>query len=125
MAVECVYPIPEATSTGVLFMMGQIVGLVMVLVYPKAAASISTDSYVYNYVQTCDKPGGSSSGNSTTLAPITKLSALDYKIPLYAQCLLQVFITIVFIVFFKCANLRLRSEREKYAEKILSSARQN
>jgi FLVCR family MFS transporter 7 len=126
MAVECVYPIPEATSTGLLFITGQLVGLVMIVVYPKAADSISTDSYVYNFVQTCNKPAnaGNSTTSTTTSAPIANLSVLDYKLPLYFQCFFQVVITIVFIVFFKCAYLRLRSEREKFAERILSSARQ-
>ncbi len=126
MAVECVYPIPEATSTGLLFITGQLVGLIMIVVYPKASVSISSDSYVYNYVQTCNKQShaGNSTTTTSTAAPIANLSVLDYKIPLYFQCFFQVVITIVFIVFFKCAYLRLRSEREKFAERILSTARQ-
>ena len=128
MAIECVYPIPEATTTGLLFIAGQIVGIVMIAGYPKLATPISMDSYVYQSVQTCTSrtPGGNSTTTtpfSTTTPSAASLTVLDFKYPLYGQTLLLVGISLFFSLFFKCAYLRLRSEREKLAEKILSSAR--
>jgi FLVCR family MFS transporter 7 len=132
MSVECVYPIPEATSTGLLFIGGQIVGVVMILFYPKLATPIDANSYVYNSIQTCTA-GGSSSLNTTTpamgftstIAPSgsSQLTVLDFRNPLYGQSFILVFISITFTLFFKCAYLRLRSERERLAEQILNSAR--
>jgi FLVCR family MFS transporter 7 len=125
MAVECVYPIPEATSTGLLFIMGQLVGFVMIILYPKTAEKISPDSFVYNNVQKCVKiNSGSNSTTTTSQAPIIgDLAAFDFKYPLYGQCLFQCAITLIFVIFFKCAYLRLRSEKEKEAERILNSVR--
>lgn len=125
MAVECVYPIPEATSTGLLFIAGQVVGIFMIVFYPKTASSIDSNSYVYNFVQTCTNSNSTNPGNLTLASDLVKtsLSVLDYKYPLYGQCIVQVVISILFTIFFKCSYLRLRSEREKLAEKILNSAR--
>jgi FLVCR family MFS transporter 7 len=114
MSIECVYPIPEATSTGLLFIGGQVVGIAMILAYPKTATQLPPDSYVYNNVQTC------TTGNKTTTT--SSLVVLDYTYEVYFQTLLQVAVAIIFIIFFKCAYLRLRSEREKRAEKILNSS---
>lgn len=129
MAVECVYPIPEATSTGILFMGGQVVGILMIIIYPKTATKLETDSFEYQFVQTCLSHNGtnsSSSSTTTTAAAVSltsDLNVLDFKYQMYFQSVFQVAVAIVFVIFFKCAYLRLRSEREKLAEKILNSAR--
>lgn len=130
MAIECVYPIPEATTTGLLFIAGQVVGIVMIAGYPKMATPISMDSYVYQSVQTCTSrsPADNSTTTTTTAMSTTtpsaaSLTVLDFKYPLYGQTLLLVVVSLFFTLFFKCAYLRLRSEREKLAEKILNSAR--
>lgn len=116
MSVECVYPIPEATTTGLLFIGGQAVGIVMILAYPYAAAEIPKDSFIYTNVQKCITT------NSTSI--ISSLTVADYKYPLYAQTIIFVLIAIIFTIFFKCPYLRLRTEREKLAEEILNSSRQ-
>ena len=130
MSVECVYPIPEATSTGLLFIAGQIVGVVMILFYPKLATPIDSNSYVYNSIQTCTASGSSlnattpAMSTTTTTSPASpQLTVLDFRNPLYGQTFILVFISVTFTLFFKCAYLRLRSEREKLAEQILNSAR--
>ena len=129
MAIECVYPIPEATTTGLLFIAGQIVGIAMIAGYPKMATPISMDSYVYQSVQTCtsrtpaDNSTTTTAAMSTTTPSTASLTVLDFKYPLYGQTLLLVAVSLFFTLFFKCAYLRLRSEREKLAEKILNSAR--
>lgn len=115
MSVECVYPIPEATSTGLLFMSGQFTGILMIILYPKTAVKLDPASYEYNFVQTCASVNGTS---DTT----DNLTVLDFKYQIYFQTACQVFVTLVFIVFFKCAYLRLRSERERLAEKILNTS---
>ncbi|CAF0870715.1 unnamed protein product [Brachionus calyciflorus] len=117
MAIECVYPIPEATSTGLLFIAGQIFGIVLILFYPKMANKVEPDSFIYDKIQTCVQL------NRTYFSEESVLNVLDFKYPLYGQCVLQCLIAIFFTIFFKCSYLRLRSEREKLAERILSSAR--
>ena len=123
MSIECVYPIPEATSTGLLFIAGQVFGIVMILFYPKLAKNVDKDSYVFNSIQTCLNSNSNSSFTTTASSGVSQLSVLDFKIPLFGQALLLTIIAILFIIFFKCAYLRLRSEREKLAEQILNSAR--
>lgn len=131
MSVECVYPIPEATTTGILFMGGQIVGILMILLYPLTAKRVEPDSYVYLYVQTCQSTNGNATTTPATTTTTTTeksftssdLNVLDFTNQMYFQSISQVVIAIVFILFFKCAYLRVRSEREKLAEKILNSAR--
>lgn len=125
MSVECVYPIPEATSTGLLFIAGQIVGIIMIVVYPKAARVIQTDSYIYNSVQSCTSNAPTTNHTITTTASSIYLSVLDYKYPLYSQAILFAIMSIGFTIFFKCAYLRLRSEREKEVERIMRSAANN
>jgi len=117
MSVECVYPIPEATSTGLLFIAGQIVGIVMIILYPMLAKKVEPDTYIYNHIQTCV------AANSTTAAGAADLSVLEFMNPLYGQTILFALMSVFFTVFFKCAYLRLLSERKKEAEKIMQSAR--
>ena len=137
MAVECVYPIPEATSTGILFMSGQVVGILMIVIYPKTAIKLEPSSYEYEFVQTCLSKNGTNSSTTTTKSGLfttsafllststssSNLNVLDFKYQMYFQSAFQVTAAIIFIAFFKCAYLRLRSEKEKMAEKILNSAR--
>ena len=132
MSVECVYPIPEATTTGLLFISGQIVGILMILIYPQTALKLDPNSYQYQNVQTCQNTNSSDVTTTmtmmttmiTTSKPATsRLDVLDFTYEMYFQAGAQVFVSILFILFFKCAYLRLRSEREKLAEKILNSAR--
>lgn len=124
MSVECVYPIPEATSTGLLFIAGQLVGIGMIVGYPKMAQQVQSDSFTYKFVQKCTSNSNNFNSSTTTTSSNTvDLTVLDYKYPLYAQTIVFFVITIFFTKFFKCAYLRLRSEREKLAEKILNSAK--
>jgi MFS transporter, FLVCR family, MFS-domain-containing protein 7 len=129
MAVECVYPIPEATSTGLLMIAGQIFGIVMILAYPKLAKQVDFNSYDFRILQTCTDtsvPSNASFSSTTTTIKTTtssELAVLDYTYPLYGQTAMLVLFSLIFVLFFKCAYLRLRSEREKLAEKILNSVR--
>jgi MFS transporter, FLVCR family, MFS-domain-containing protein 7 len=126
MAVEVVYPIPEATSTGLLFIAGQLVGIALIVIYPSMATDVDKNSYVYQYVQTCDPVdhGSIFSNATTTLSPSAQiLQIVDYKNPLYAQTALYVVVAIFFIIFFKCPYLRLKMEQEHKAEQILNSAK--
>ena len=117
MSVECVYPIPEATTTGLLFIAGQVVGIIMILGYPALAPEVPKDSYTYTNVQTCISANTTS--NSTA-----SLNVVNYQYPLYGQTGLFVIVAIIFTLFFKCPYLRLRTERERLAEEILNSSRQ-
>ena len=104
MSVECVYPIPEATSSGFLFIGGQLIGFIMILVYPEASGNVSITSYTYTNIQTC------TNANSTL---DNDLSVLDYKYPLIAQASILTLVSIIFTIFFKCPYLRLAIEQER------------
>jgi hypothetical protein len=116
LSVECVYPIPEATSSGIILTISQIVSVVMIFIYPQEAATVKKDSYVYNNVQTCVTENGDSR-NSTS----SDLQVLDFNNSLYAQTIIFFFVTIFFIIRFKCPYLRLKSEQQKIAQNILGS----
>jgi FLVCR family MFS transporter 7 len=119
--LECVYPIPEATSTGLLFLAGQVFGIAVIVGNPKIAKKIDSDSYIYNNVQTCTSTSWVPINSTTIRPPSNQLVVLDFNTPLFIQTIVFVFIAIFFTLFFKCSYLRLRSEREKQVEQILNS----
>ena len=117
MSVECVYPIPEATATGLLNIAGQLVGIIMILAYPKIAPKVPEDSYTYTNIQTC------LNSNSTSNSSVSSLTVIDYKYTLYGQTIFFSIISILFTIFYKCPYLRIKTERERLTEQILNSAR--
>ena len=101
--VECTYPLSESTSTGLLFITGQLTGIIMILTYPLLAQQIKPDSNTYLTIQTCTPL------NSTQTS--SNLDVLDYKIPLFGQIGLLLLVAVLFNIFFKCRNQRLNSEK--------------
>lgn len=100
----------------------------MIICYPKIATPIKPNTYIYDSIQTCTNSNTNTNSSLTTTTTTTSssqvnLTVLDYTYPLYGQAIAFFLISIFFTKFFKCAYLRLRSEREKLAEKILNSAR--
>jgi hypothetical protein len=110
MSVESVYPIAEDIPSGLLFMLGQLFGILMIVLYPYFGTKIEPDTYVYNTIQKCN-----TANSSDTLAVI------DYDNPLYFQSGSFVLVSIFFIVFYKCPYSRLKIEREKLVEEILNT----
>lgn len=102
LAVECVYPISEAATSGILLSIGECFSIFMIVVYPKISRMIASGSYIYDHVQKCDVVGADG-----------VLKVLDYTYPLYGQTVLFALVTIVFIICFKCDYLRLQSEKQK------------
>ena len=100
-----------------MFIAGQIVGIVMIVLYPILAKKVEPDTYVYNHIQTCVAT------NSTASTTTADLSVLEFMNPLYGQTIVFAVMSVFFTVLFKCAYLRLLSERKKEAEKIMQSAR--
>ena len=107
MSVECVYPIPEETATGLLFIAGQIFGIAMIEGSTAIAKPVDTGSA--NIVQKC----------TMATSDAGALKAQDFTLPLYIQTSVIVAVTFVFIVQFKCSYLRLQSENKKLAEQII------
>ena len=99
----------------------------MIVCYPKLATPIKPNTYIYDSIQTCTNSNTNTNSTSTTTTSTSSsqanLTVLDFTYPLYGQAIAFFLISIFFTKFFKCADLRLRSEREKLAEKILNSAR--
>jgi len=102
LAVECVYPISEAATSGILLSIGECFSIIMIVVYPKISRMITGGSYIYEHVQKCDVVGADGI-----------LKVLDYTYPLYGQTILFAVVTIVFIICFKCDYLRLKSDKQK------------
>ena len=94
----------------------------MILIYPKAAEKIDENSYIYNSIQKCSTIDQPTNNTVTSTTGAAYLQVLDFQNPLYFQTLFFVVLSIGFTCFFKCGYLRLRSEREKIAEKIMRSA---
>jgi hypothetical protein len=114
MSVECVYPIAEDIPSGLLFMLGQAFGILMILLYPYFGTNVEPGTYDFNTIQKC------SSTNSTNT-----LTVINYNNPLYFQSGFFVLISMLFIMFFKCPYARLKIEKEKMVEEILNTTRQN
>ena len=113
MSIECVYPMPEATPTGFLFVGGKLIGIIVILIDQAAAQTVTSNTYSYQKIQTCV------SINSTLNSTLLPLIVLDYKYPVVGQTSLVVLITIIFIIFFKCPYSRLNHEKSvKAAVKI-------
>lgn len=108
LSVECMYPIPEATPTGFLFIGGQLIGIVIILIDQAAGKPVSANSNVYQNIQKCLNPNSTYNNSSTLLTPLT---ILDYEYPLIGQTTLISITAIVFTIFFKCPYLRLNNER--------------
>jgi MFS transporter, FLVCR family, MFS-domain-containing protein 7 len=106
MSVECVHNISEATSTGLLLIGGQFVTIIMVMIYPTIAPQVLESSYTFTSVQKCIK---TNSIFNTTLS----LSVVDYNTAIWNQSGIYLLISVLFIVFYKCPYLRLRSENSK------------
>jgi len=106
MSVECVHNISEATSTGLLLIGGQLVTIIMVMVYPTIAPKVLESSYAYTSIQKCIKTN--SIFNTTS-----SLTVVDYNNPIWNQSGIYLMVSVLFIVFFKCPYLRLRSEISK------------
>ena len=105
MSVECVYPIPEATPTGFLFIGGQLVGIIIIVINQEVSPVLSINSTIYKTIQACVPL------NSTLASSIIPLSVLDYKYPMIGQTSLIVLISIIFAIFYKCPYKRLNHER--------------
>ena len=103
LAVECTYPIPEATTSGLLFVFGQFFGFLLVELYTGIAASVDKNSTTYKQVQQCTADD-TESGSFT-------LSVLNYNSAMYTQTGILFVIAVVFCVFFKCPYLRLNAEK--------------
>ena len=106
MSVECVHNISEATSTGLLLIGGQFVTIIMVMIYPTIAPQVLESSYTFTSVQKCIK---TNSIFNTTLS----LSVVDYNTAIWNQSGIYLLISVLFIVFYKCPYLRLRSDNSK------------
>jgi hypothetical protein len=106
MSVECVHNISEATSTGLLLIGGQFVTIIMVMIYATIAPQVLESSYTFTSVQKCIK---TNSIFNTTLS----LSVVDYNTAIWNQSGIYLLISVLFIVFYKCPYLRLRSDNSK------------
>lgn len=121
LSVECVYPCPEATSSGILYTFGQLVGILAIVLFPLISQKVPENSYTYISVQTCTTNSSSPLNNSTNSNTLTNISVLNFNIPIYAQTLLQFVNSILFIIFFKCSYLRVKTENRNLSEHILNS----
>ncbi|CAF3612492.1 unnamed protein product [Adineta steineri] len=86
LSLECVYPIPEATATGISVMSSQIIGILMVVIFPKFARPLNVHQML---IETCSKDLKDD------------IAILDYSIPLYIMVLIMVFVTLFYFYFFQ------------------------
>lgn len=106
LAVECTFPVSEGTSSGILFIMGQIIGVVMLLV-SQAIASASPVNTEYQRCEQAKQKYG--------------VEPYDYTYALLFMAIIISLCTISMVSFFRCTYRRLKAEEELVAENILRS----
>lgn len=74
------------------------------MVYPSLATEIQQNSNTFTSIQKCIKTN--SLKNSTS----SSLTVVDYNNLIWNQSGVYILVSILFVVFFKCPYLRLRSE---------------
>ncbi|CAK8677998.1 unnamed protein product [Clavelina lepadiformis] len=95
LAVETTYPVGEATSSGIVFMSGQLQGIVLVLLLQ----SIGTD---------LKQPP---STNKCTSENLGNIPVQDMSVPVYIMVGYAALIALVYIIFFRTEYKRLHAER--------------
>ncbi|CAF1087427.1 unnamed protein product [Rotaria sp. Silwood1] len=93
LSLECVYPIPEATAIGINVMSSQIIGILMVVIFPKLGRQLSQYEML---TETCSKDMKD------------KIAILNYSIPLYTMAFIMVAVTLFYFACFKCKYKRRR-----------------
>lgn len=105
--VECTYPVAEATSAGLMWMTGQLSGIVIVLVCQAVAKP--KDHSRFPNAKCQSEPGASSKSSKVQ----------DFCFGMYFMACAAVVTALVFISCFKPRYLRLEAEQRYAAEKIL------
>ncbi|CAF0830594.1 unnamed protein product [Rotaria sordida] len=93
LSLECVYPIPEATAIGINVMSSQIMGILMVVIFPKLGRQLNEYEML---TETCSKDMKD------------KIAILNYSIPLYTMAFIMVIVTLFYFASFKCKYKRRR-----------------
>ena len=119
MAVESAHEIPEATATGVLLIGGQIITIIMVLIYPLSAPKVAENTFIYTNIQTCVF------ANSTDYHSKSLLTVTNYNTPIYVQTAIYILISILFSILYKCPYFRLRLEPKNLGKKEDSNSDKN
>jgi hypothetical protein len=101
-SIECVKNIPEATATGFLFIGGQILCIICVILYPIVSPQVEETSFTYKNIQTC---------TNANLKFSSVLNVVDYNYTIFTQTSIYLIFSIIFILFFKCPYFRLRAEQ--------------
>ncbi|GFS09373.1 major facilitator superfamily domain-containing protein 7-like [Elysia marginata] len=94
LAVECTYPVAEATSTGLVFLSGQIQGVVLMLVFQYTAQPLS--EYAQNLPKACPKDH--------------EFDPQDWTIPNLLSNGMMVVYAVVLVLFFRADYKRMWEE---------------
>nr|XP_002123744.1 solute carrier family 49 member A3 [Ciona intestinalis] len=95
LAVETTYPVGEATSSGVVFMSGQLQGIVLVLVLQSIGTTI---------------PVNERNNSKCTSDNLGDIPVLDMSVPVYVMLGYAGLVAIVYVVFFRTPYKRLNAE---------------
>ncbi|KAL8587046.1 hypothetical protein ACOMHN_023436 [Nucella lapillus] len=115
MAVEITYPVAEATSSGLLFISGQIQGLVYMLVAQMIAQPLSPAEQ--GMTNTCG-----TSSNSTAGGDSDGFTPQDWTVPNLFLDGIMTFFTIIFLLFFRPVYRRLLAERIAEDGRVLNQS---
>eukprot|EP00794_Sanderia_malayensis_P003759 gene3759-4281_t len=99
LGVECTYPVAEATSSGFQWLLGQLIGVVLMFCIPLMGKDLTDEE---KKVSKCNI-----AGSGTTIKPMDMTYGLILLI-----CILEVLV-IIFVFAFKTEFLRLNAERKK------------
>jgi Na+/melibiose symporter-like transporter len=114
-AIECTYPAVETTSSGLLLISGQIVSIFTILIFPVAAKNVKKSSETYLHIQKCVDLNATHTGDDEVT------SVADYTAPMVSQTCVFLFVSFIYLLFFKCPNLRWRKEQKEIEKRALET----
>ncbi|KAG1681803.1 Solute carrier family 49 member A3 [Nymphon striatum] len=108
LGVECSYPVPEATSSGIIIVLGQILGVLLVQIMTALRENLS--SYDLQFA-TCVVGSSSSTNSSVPASSVSSaIKAYDMTIPGLIFAGFLSIITVILVIFFKTDYKRLNAE---------------
>lgn len=108
LSLECVYPIPEATATGISVLSSQIIGILMVILFPKFGRPLDEHEKL---IETCSNDMTNEieklDYTSIIFAYLIKQKTIFFDlVPLYSMALIMVAVTLFYISCFQCKYKR-------------------
>eukprot|EP00112_Aurelia_sp_Birch-Aquarium-sp1_P006096 Seg1681.7 transcript_id=Seg1681.7/GoldUCD/mRNA.D3Y31 product="Solute carrier family 49 member A3" protein_id=Seg1681.7/GoldUCD/D3Y31 len=107
LGVECTYPVDEATSSGLQWLVGQVIGVILMIGLPEFGGKLSAEEIKHSV---CNVPGSP-----------THVKAMDMTNALIFTAVGMQVIVLIFVFFFKADYKRLHAEMEHIVNTLADS----